>query len=363
MKMKKNLYVIFVTAFFCVFLFSCKHFSREKVSVNIPKQIELDSCIELKDIATIEDDSVLLGTIKSFNMINDKEFVISTSKPAGVFLYNIDEKHLKKIGDKGKGPYEYLDPSIVKQYNQKIYIWCDKLTKLFIFSLSGEPLEKYNFSYGIKDFVIYNNYACFYTAGGSDDNIVRLFDLNKRQFLSKGFGIKTKEHKILNMNACTGGLALDGSNLYFSLTNQPTVYKVRLSDFQVSTKEIKDPGFVNKKVHEEINQLLASPQSAEYIIGSDIINGLFCIDSLLILKAAVGKIEMKGLQLTDISKRRQKLYVLNKNLRVEYSIKSKLNKGCNDCLYSSLGSHLYTLRLKDDFETYILSQMLIPDIQ
>ena len=290
-------------------------------------------------------------------------FYVYSRGASNVSRFDGNGKFLNTIGKIGKGPYEYLAPSIVKQYNQKVNIWCDKLTKLFVFSLSGEPLEKYNFSHGIKDFVIYNDYVCFYTAGGFDNNIVMLFDLNKRQFLSKGFGTKTKEHKMLNMNACTGGLALDGSNLYFSLTNQPTVYKVRLSDFQVSTKEIKDPGFVNKKVHEEINQLLASPQSAEYIIGSDIINGLFCIDSLLILKAAVGKIEMKGLQLTDISKRRQKLYVLNKNLRVEYSIKSKLNKGCNDCLYSSLGSHLYTLRLKDDFETYILSQMLIHDIQ
>jgi len=98
-----------------------KNSSRKKNSVNIPKQIEVDSCLVLKDIATIKDDSFPLGVIESFNMINDKEFVISTLKPAAVFLYNIDEKRLQKIGAQGQGPNEYLAPSIVKQYNKKIY--------------------------------------------------------------------------------------------------------------------------------------------------------------------------------------------------------------------------------------------------
>jgi len=361
--MKKKLFSILIITSFCIFLFSCKNSSREKNSVNIPKQIEVDSCLVLKDISTINDDSFPLGVIESFNMINDKEFVISTLKPAAVFLYNIDEKRLQKIGAQGKGPYEYLAPSIVKQYNKKIYIWCEKLTKLLVYSLSGKPLDEYTLSRGVKDFVIHNNYAFFYLVEGFNKNVVMLFDLNQRQFLSQGFGTSTKENLLLNINRCSGGLALDAKNLYFSLTSQPILYKVRLTDFQVSKIIIQDPDFINEKLDEDedINQILSSPQSIKYIMGSDIINGLFCTDSLVILRAAVGKIEIKGMKFTDISKRRQKFYVLNKKLQVKYSIKAKLNKGCSDRLYSSYKDNIYTLKLDDDLETYILSKVLIPN--
>ena len=327
------------------------------------KQIQLKKCLTLQKIAELENTPSVVGRIESFTMINDSNFLVSTSKPPRVFKYNTKGSQLQQIGKVGRGPYEYINPDIVKANNNNVYIWCSNLLKLIIFDNSGTPLKEYNFDKAIKEFLPYKNFLCFYSSGGFDEPIIKIFDLSKNKLINDGYGIKSNEHKLLNMKEGSGGLAIKDSMLYFTPTNSLTINEINLNTLKKGESyKIDDPDFNTQKMKGDINTLIEKSQAEmfKYIYGTAVTNGIFCIDSLLILKSIIGDIEIddKTLEFKDISKKYHKFYIFNKHIELLFILKMKL-EDCQYLFFSSTKKNLYTIKLKDDQETYVLNKVLL----
>jgi hypothetical protein len=219
---------IIISCFIALSFFGCNSTSK-RGNTKEPKQIQLNTCLTLQKIAELENTPSVVGEIKSFTMINDSNFLVSTSKPSRVFKYNTKGTQLQQIGKVGRGPYEYINPNIVKYNNNNVYVWCANLLKLIIFDNSGTPIKEYDFNKAIKEFLPYKNLLCFYTSGGFDEPIIKIFDLSKNEFINDGYGTKSNEHKILNMKEGSGGLVIKDSILYFTATNNPAIHEINLN--------------------------------------------------------------------------------------------------------------------------------------
>ncbi len=329
--------------------------------IKLHKEINLETGLNLRKISELKENISSIGKIKCFAFMDDSTFVAVDSELAQVIIYSIQGTQLIKVGSKGRGPFEYISPSVVKSDNNRIYIWCESLLKLLVFDKSGKPIKEYNnFSEGVKYFIPYENYICFYNSGGFDGTIVEIYNLNTDKFVSQTFGKKSNEHKVLNTYACAGGLVRAKDDLFFASSDKLAIYKVDLQNFTSSLYSIKDKEFRVEQVDEDPGELIANMQkSLSYIYGNDMITGLFCTEKYIVLKAEVGKVKMNGFKFEDISKRYQKYYILDRNMRLKYAIRAKLNEGCDNCLFTSNRNNLYTLKLniKDTNFVYELNEV------
>src|SRR5690554_2718831 len=127
--MKNILSVLFLLPFL---IQSCGNNKRDSnTDVVIPNVHE--------KIARLEENLTMVGEILSFDFVNEEDFIISTRKPASVILYGPSGRQKSVISRVGQGPYEFLEPDIVKFFNEHIYVWCPSQLKLIKFALDGTP--------------------------------------------------------------------------------------------------------------------------------------------------------------------------------------------------------------------------------
>lgn len=337
---------------------SCNNKSNNNL-IDIPSEINLDSSLSLNKICDLSDSLKIYGVFNSFSFIDEDSFVVSSTNPAQVILYDLEGRQLLELGSKGNGPFEFISPSIVRSYKQNIYVWCSMKLKLIVFDKYGNRINEYsNFENAISDFEVYNNYVCFYMSGGFGKSIVRIFDLNEGEFIPQEFGEASNEHLILGAYECSGGLALSRNLLFFASRDEATVYSIDLNNFTEVKYCINDPEFKVEKVEEDHIKFMSDfGRSIKYIFGSDIIIGLICTDSFVVLKGEVGGTEVNGIQIIGNTQRTQKNYIFDEEMKLKYSVHAKINEGCSNCLYASLGEDIYTLKIGEDNATYELCKV------
>jgi hypothetical protein len=338
---------------FGIILISCSKQMKDENTIYINNNHDSFATVDYWNITELKNNPQIIGKISSVDVINDSSLVISTNNPPQVIIFDKSGNQIQEIGKYGKGPNEYLKPNIVKYYRNNIYVWCQDLLKLNVYKLDGTPVNQYNFKSAIKDFEIYNNYACIYSSGGIDESIITIFDLSENRFKEQCFGKATKEHQILNMKEHTGGIALKDCLLYFSPTSYPEISIIDLSTLKlVSNKKIVDTEFKLQMVSDDINGFLMNQnKSIQYIFGSHVVTGVYTTDSVIVIRTEVGEVEMKGLIFKDASKRMFKSYVFDCDMNLmQVYIEHALD--CKNKIYSAYNSSLYSIELNNSLEAY-----------
>lgn len=141
--MKYKVYIILGCILFSIF--GCKQeyqINKEIPEINIIKGIEDGgSTILLSEIA--EDitfiplettDECLIGSIHSVHLSNDY-LVIIDSDHSQILLFNKTGKFIRKIGNKGQGPGEYLWPDFSVLVKDELFVWDKLLNKTFCYDL------------------------------------------------------------------------------------------------------------------------------------------------------------------------------------------------------------------------------------
>jgi len=374
----KKIYQIVIVLLFIVTGCQSNNKSNNKSisSINISKNYKVDSSLNWEKICNLKENNRIIGKISSFDFLNDSLFIVGVSEQAQIVLYNSKGKQLQLIGNKGRGPYEYINPSIVKVFNNKIYVWCKKSTRLIVFNSLGKPINQYNFSFGIKDFSISNNYIGFYTANPSEP-ILKIYNLEKKSFI-KGYGDKTNEQKILNVFQNTGGITSTDNKLFFIPNNKLIIYEIDVNDLSSAIYIIQDSEFkINKKKEDVKKFIMKIKECYQYYFKSDIIDGLFHNGKGLIVKVQIknaninqmninrkanrkGKLDIK---LNNNSSNKQKFYVFDNDLKLKYSVQTKITDILqhNDQLYMSHGEYLYLIKFNKKESNYELNRINLYD--
>lgn len=351
--LNKHYLILGISIIFFYLFFACNH-NEKKDTISITKDIRVDTILPLEKVVSLKNNLEYIGLIRSISFVDTKNFVVSTTEPAMVMLYNINGNQIRRIGDKGRGPFEYSSPSIVKTYNEMIYVWCNMNTKIFVYDISGEPLIEYDFDKAIYDFEVNDDYIFFYTTGGFKDRpIIEIYNINSEKFIEQEYGKQTNEQLLLDLHSSAGAITLSDSKLFFSLNHKPLIYKVNLNNWSKNTYQINDPSFnvidIDMTPEEILQDMIGN---AEYIMGSDIITGMFWIEDNFIMIGEVGEIKLNGLDYQDLSERKQRYYVFDQNMNLEYAISAKINKHCNTAFFTTDGNHLYGLNQRDFGEKF-----------
>ncbi len=316
--------------------------------------------IKYEFISELENTPRVIGEIKSMDIIGDSSLVISSTKPPQVIVFDKSGSQILEIGTVGRGPNEFLNPSIVRYHHDEFFIWCSELRRIIVFDLNGSPVKQYNLDTNIKDFHIYENYAyCYNNTGDIDKGLISIFDLDEDKFKNHNLGTASTEHIILNMRDITRGMCINGNMLYYTQVSYPNISVIDLTNEDlVITKEIIDPDFHFEKLSVEINDFIANQKSIQYIYGSDIVTGIYPAESYIILRTKVGRVVMDGLNYKDATKRKIKTYIFDYDFNLLKTHKAiALEKGGE--ILSAHNGKIYAINVNSSLESYVWQRLNI----
>ncbi len=303
------------------------------------------STIPSDSICKLNENISLLGNIVSFDFINKTHFVVSTSNPSNVFIYDIKGVQVNQINRVGRGPFEYIDPNIVRTYDDKIYVWCAGKLKLIVYDIEGNQLKEYsNFKRAIKNFEIFRNHIYFYISGSFSKSIIEMYDINTNEFIHS-WGTFSNEDELLNMSNHSGGLSLHNSNILFASSSKLSVNKIETDNYISNLNTIEDKEFKVKTIEVEATSLINSnrEEAIDYTLKNSLVTGLYSTEHNIVLTTEMGEYTTDGLEIKDFSNRYNKIYILDLNMKIIATRNTQIDSDV--CLYSTFEDNLYSISL------------------
>lgn len=334
-----------------------KENNQSVLEINIDESSQNKAIIK-KKISVLNENIDFLGEISSFDMIDESRFVVSTVNPSNIYIYYKEGNQVKNININGKGPFELLNPSIIKYYKNKIYIWGSNQLKLLTFDLNGNSINEHTgFKYAIKDFIIYKNYVLFYESGGPKEYI-SIYDLNKNKYIKK-FGNASNEHLILDVYSCSGGMALWNDKLFYCSSDELSIHNININSLKESTLiKLKDPQFEINKYQGTVKNLINKDKNKliNYINNNSVIKGIHIYKNNILLIAEIGNYIMNENHM-DYSNRYKKYYYIHKNNKKTETHISKVRPN-NSCLFTVYKDQIYSIQMKKhngEFKYYLFN--------
>lgn len=118
-------------------------FSKNTTCINL-KDLNLEHGTKLSNIA----DSVniiqletstenIIGKIEKISLQKDKIYILDRMKNPGIYVFSDTGKYICRIGQKGPGPEEYIEPTDFDIYGDSVFILDQFKAKLLIYSTDG----------------------------------------------------------------------------------------------------------------------------------------------------------------------------------------------------------------------------------
>jgi hypothetical protein len=94
----------------------------------------------VKTIILETKDDILLGKINGIQVYKDLIFVMDSRRNIGVYIFNKEGKFIRKIGNRGMGPGEYLKISdfTIDEDNENIYLMDCDAKKIYKYKITGK---------------------------------------------------------------------------------------------------------------------------------------------------------------------------------------------------------------------------------
>lgn len=177
----------------------------------------------------------LIGRIDEIKVVDEFIFILDSRKSKGVFMFDLNGKYLRRIGEVGGGPAEYPFPGdmAINEKNKEIFIFNGNVRKIYKYNFQGEflgkiPLELGGYSINItKDGDI-----MLFCQGYSNDHLGEL--------KNKAFYVINQEGEIISFgptqsNDFKNVKITNGNNI--SVKNQEISYCNKFSDTIYKIKE------------------------------------------------------------------------------------------------------------------------------
>src|SRR5690554_1040037 len=122
--MKKEALKILSLLLTISFMISCTEKKDNENVIYLKRENTPEIKVDYLKITDLSNDPNIIGVVNAVDIINDSSLVVSTTSPPQVIIYNRNGNQTQEIGKTGRGPNEYISPSIVKYSQGKIYVWC-----------------------------------------------------------------------------------------------------------------------------------------------------------------------------------------------------------------------------------------------
>ena len=179
--------------------------------------------LETTDLSVFGSMDKLIVTDRGEYLIADKEIT------SALYLFDADGRFLRKIGNKGGGPDEYIGLEDVAYYNRNIFIWDSKGRKILKYTMEGDVVATYGCKYVAYSFscVDEDNFVFYCVFARNDDFDIdgKLPNLIRYNVKEKSFGYDLYFDGSIPSHAYLLSLNnLSNNNLYSTIND--TIYKV-----------------------------------------------------------------------------------------------------------------------------------------
>lgn len=258
----------------------------------------LENLIQKINVVKLKTDIKLIAVHKA--VFFDHNYYVLDKKTSNLLVFDDSGDYLRKIGEQGKGPGEYIEISDfeIDRKNGHILILAPYDKALYKFTLKGEFIERivYNF-YVNGGFVItyFATYVFKHDYAAPSHNMLTRTDANGKVI---GEGFPFPKGTPMKMIGSSGGLHKQGKSNYFTQATSSLIYEVQdsitpLYQFNFGTDTWKEEdkynidGFIKRT-----NKFQAS-----------YLNNLYCdTDEVLAFQFAKGKFLRKGFYFKETGK-------------------------------------------------------------
>ncbi|NIJ46641.1 hypothetical protein FHR24_003136 [Wenyingzhuangia heitensis] len=191
----------------------------------------LDTCFTV----SLESNSKnLIGRIDEVKVVDNYIFVLDSRKSKGVFMFDLEGKYIRRIGELGRGPGEYPFPGdmAINEKRKQIFIFNGNTRKVYKYNFNGEFLGDITLDIGgySIDLNEKGNLILF-CQGYSNNHLGEIknkvfYEIDEKgNILSFGPSLSTDYHKV----KMTIGNRISVRNQYISYSNKfsDTIYKLQ----------------------------------------------------------------------------------------------------------------------------------------
>ena len=166
-----------------------------------------------------------VGKIVSFCIIDHERFAISTAE-GKIIVYDHEGNQLSVISRRGRGPFEYVEPTIIRAADDnRLIVWCAYLAKFLAYSLQdGSPLFEQSYPFSVRDFVPIDDNIVYAYSGNENAGLVFTYDLSSGENLEKG-GEWTVPHSLMMIDGRCPMAAWQGK-LYYMPVSELNIYQL-----------------------------------------------------------------------------------------------------------------------------------------
>jgi len=127
------------------------------------------------DTVVLDQETQLLGSLTDATRLPDGRIAVATVDP-GVFLFDAEGGFLQQLGSPGEGPFEYLNPALVRPAGDGVAVWDAGNRRLLTFRSDGLPdAEWTGFRWAASNFVLRADTLYLHHSGASTDLYVGVY--------------------------------------------------------------------------------------------------------------------------------------------------------------------------------------------
>ena len=310
--------------------------------------------VTAQQICLLQETISTLGEPYSFAIADDRRFVVTDF--TNVFLYSAKGEQIRQIGNAGRAPFEYLNPSCVKIYKDTIYVWSANSLKFISYTMEGTPVGEYPYESAIRNFLPTDEHICIYTSGLRTDSVIDIYDKASHEII-QSLSPTSDEHKLLSHLWADAPLYSLGTDIYYCPKDRLDVYDCNESGrSQKTVAQIKSDSFKVDKVSGYDAIVTDRKRRNTYLNENSQTLTLFRQDGQFYLLTLEGDARLSE-DAYDTSNRYFSLYsVSEQELVAQYNYDSI----GNPALFSSNADGLYFIKISDDEQhPYSLHKLIL----
>ena len=233
MNMKKYFLLLFVRLIGCSSPMENSNQNLKEIDVPLRRdnhEIKMSVFVDSISYIPLEtNDKCLIGSVGKIVVTENNYYIIDKNITCSILCFDKLGKFVRKIGERGVAPGQYVEITDVNVYKDRVYLWDCSMGKLFVYSANGHLEQEVKEDYWATTFyVLDDSWVAF--CSGYTTNKAYLKDNSYPNLLFVNINTgQTSPDLYYDSRICTTGIVgsdfnfISNGNLVFSLND--TVYQ------------------------------------------------------------------------------------------------------------------------------------------
>lgn len=221
-----------------------------------------------------------------------KHVYVGTNMPPMVVKYDTSGQQLHIVASKGRGPAEFLQPSLIARKGDNFLVYDAMQLKFTEFTSEGEALDEYTgVKFTVGNYKYLENNIVTYNVGKSNEPLVRVLEIQGNKLVEGNSYDKLTDLQLkLSRLSGLAPLATKGDMLYYGHIDEPRIFWINLKTGKKGNKKFKDDLFSIEKQNFSINDRApkADEEWVNFIFTNSSMSKIIPLDDFLLVETNHG---------------------------------------------------------------------------